>query len=85
MKPGDIIVNTGKLRGQGYMWKVLAVHNRNPHQPDDRRVFVECLNIGPLHGEPENPDYHIGNRFLYLASTKEVLGKIKPPCQERLI
>ena len=92
MKPGDIIVNAGRLRGQGYRWRVTELHDRNPHDKADRRAFVSCINIGWLHPartaeekQAEKEDYFIGTRNLFLVSEKEVLGSIKPPFQEWLI
>jgi len=83
---GSLVVNTGRLRGQGYIWRVEGYVTYQSGQ--DRRTRITamvCRNIGPLHGKPEPHDYHIGGRFLYRPEDKELLGNVKPACQLNLI
>lgn len=85
-KVGDLVINGGRLLGQGYIWRVEEVFECNPVDKTDRRRMLACRNIGPLHGKPERDDYHIGGCPVYLAS--EMLpfdGINKPAFQERLL
>lgn len=83
---GALVVNTGRLRGQGYIWRV------DGYRPmwtgdgwDESRQNVVCKNLGPLHGKPERGDYHIGGVFEYLPENLELLGKVRPAYQLELI
>ena len=83
---GSLVVNTGRLRGQGYIWRVEG------YRPmwtgagwDESRQNVVCKNIGPLHGKPDRGDYHIGGVFEYRPEKLEILGKVKPAYQLELI
>lgn len=85
---GALVVNTGRLRGQGYIWRVEGYEpllESDGQRHSKTRFAVVCKNIGPLHGKPEPGDYHIGGRFLYDPATKELLGKTKPAHQMSLI
>lgn len=85
-KPGDLVINTGRLLGQGYVWRVEAAYPRNPYDKTDHRPMVDCRNIGPLHGKPERGDYHLGGVFCYLETEKQLFdGKNKPAHQLALI
>lgn len=85
-KPGDLVINAGRLLGQGYIWRVERAYPHNPVDPADRRPMVDCRNIGPLHGKPEPGDYHIGGCPMYPESWLQLYdGKNKPAFQMRLI
>lgn len=79
---GALVVNTGRLRGQGYILRVEGYHPvwAGDHWDESRQAVV-CRNIGPLHGKPERGDSHIGGVFHYRPETKELLGKVKPAHQ----
>lgn len=84
-KPGDLVINGGRLLGQGYIWKVIEAYEHSPVDPTDKRPMVQAENIGPLHGKAEKHDYHIGSRPIYLASDLIRFDGInKPACQARL-
>ena len=81
-RPGDLVVNAGRLLGHGYIWRVEEVHPCNPFDENDARPMISCRNVGPLHGKPERGDYHLGGCFLYLESEKQRFdGKNKPALQ----
>ena len=84
---GALVVNTGRLRGQGYIWRVEGYRPMwaGGDQWDESRQNVVCKNLGPLHGKPEPGDSHIGQTFEYRPETKELLGKVKPAYQLELI
>lgn len=91
MKPhpfpiGALIVNAGRLRGQGYIWRV---EGYEPSWAGDHydysKMNVVCKNIGPLHGQPERGDHAIGQTYHYDPATKELLGAVKPAYQMSLI
>lgn len=83
---GALVVNTGRLRGQGYIWRVEGYSPMwaGDHWDESRQNIV-CKNIGPLHGKPERGDYHIGGVFEYDPETKELLGTVKPAYQLELL
>lgn len=83
---GALIINSGRLRGQGYIWRVEGYHPMwaGDHW-DESKQNVVCRNIGPLHGKPERGDNAIGNVYEYRPETKELLGKIKPAYQMELL
>lgn len=83
---GSLVVNTGRLRGQGYIWRVEGYRPRwAGDRWDESKQNVLCKNLGPLHGKPERGDYHIGQTFEYDPAKLEILGKIKPAYQMSLI
>lgn len=83
---GALVVNTGRLRGQGYIWRVEGYRPMwTGTDWDESRQNVVCKNLGPLHGKPDPGDYHIGGVFEYRPETKELLGKVRPAYQLELI
>ena len=78
-KPGDLVINAGRLLGQGYVWQVVEAHPCNPVDKTDRRPMVTCKNIGPLHGKPERGDYHIGGSPCYPESWLQLYDGVNKP------
>lgn len=87
-KPGDLVINSGRLLGQGYVWKVTEVFPHNPFEASDKTPWMAIKTITTLHGKPARDDYHIGGGMLIPCDYHDKQywdGKIKPVFQERLI
>ena len=53
---GSLVVNSGRLRGQGYIWRVEGYRPRwAGDRWDESKQNVLCKNLGPLHGKPQLP------------------------------
>lgn len=77
-RPGDLVINAGRLAGYGYVWRVVR-YLQHPEQ------LLEVVNIRPLHGKPERHDSHIGGTFQRLASELQPLPPRGAPIQIGLI
>jgi len=87
-KPGDLVINSGRLLGQGYVWRVEEVWQHCPYDPADRRPWMSLKTITTLHGKPARDDYHIGGGMLIPCDYPDKQfwdGKQKPVYQERLL
>jgi len=87
-KPGDLVVNTGRLRGMGYVWRVEGYAPRwegNEKQYSTTVFNLLCKNIGLLRGKADPLDHAIGAVYEYDQDTKELLGGMKPAEQMQLL
>lgn len=84
-QPGDLVVNSGRLRGMGYIWRVEGYETYDFNGRGKMFTAVVCRNIGPLHGAPDRNDHAVGGRFLRDPKRLELLGQVKPAYQMPLL
>lgn len=55
-KPGDLVINSGRLLGQGYVWRVEEVWQHCPYDPADRRPWMSLKTITTLARLKDSPN-----------------------------